>query len=433
MVDFGIETENTLWSNGKWCKKEQENITVTQTFGTCRKVANPDYFGLRMRRLNKLDEHIFPVMDAFVRAAKLQWPNVVLQWEDWFQEKAFALLKRHRGITYTTQATLEQNAGTDGVPMITSFNDDIQGTGAMTYGALLSAVKKNGQNISQQRILFLGTGSAAMGVAETIVSGVLNFKGLALDNQDERRKARGKFAFVNSGGLLMRDTYMNLMSEEMRDFADVQAITNSSSPNTWWCDKKVRDGVCPKDVLQRYILEFKPQILVGLVGVGGMFDEKVLRNMKQVNYDNRSTGEKLRPIVFALSNPLKNSECTAEQAYNHTANLAIYASGTRMPKYVQGSGKPDLQPSQGNNMYVFPGVGFAAAFGHFRSGVPEEALIAAAEALANTVTEEEFAQGAVLPAVKRVVEVNRQVADAVFMDHHRRLLKMTNNVDTKLS
>merc|ERR1719189_2232776 len=101
----------------------------------------------------------------------------------------------------------------------------------------------------------------------------------------------------------------------MEGFAKAQAIQYTSGDNTWWCDKKNRKSPCSREVLQKYILEFKPQVLVGLGGVGGMFNAAVLGNMKKVNYDDPPDGQKLRPIIFALSNPKDNAECTAKEAY----------------------------------------------------------------------------------------------------------------------
>mmetsp|Transcript_65364 Transcript_65364/g.102886 ORF Transcript_65364/g.102886 Transcript_65364/m.102886 type:complete len:324 (-) Transcript_65364:32-1003(-) len=172
------------------------------------------------------------------------------------------------------------------------------------------------------------------------------------------------------------------------------------------------DGECLKKLQVKIIKEFKPSVLVGSTGVGGVFDEETLRAMKAVNWD-RDDGPRQHPIIFALSNPMSSAECKAEDAYKYTDGTAIFAAGTKMRDYEQGDGKPTFHPSQANNFFVFPGVGYGASFGSFSKGVPEEVFLVASQTLASMVTEEEVRHGSVLPAVKRILQINGAVSNNI--------------------
>jgi malate dehydrogenase (oxaloacetate-decarboxylating)(NADP+) len=308
---------------------------------------DPLYTGLPMRRMR--GEPYAALVEEFVQAVTRRFPDALIQWEDFATRNAFGLLERYRD-------------------RICTFNDDVQGTAAVAVAALLGAARIIERPLREQTLLFFGAGASATGVADLIVS-ALERDGLAADD------ARRRVWFFDSKGLVTTgraelDAHKRAYAKEHTPIAD----------------------------LPEAIRTLRPDALVGLSTRGGAFDEAVLRALAGVTE---------RPVVFALSNPTANAECTAEQAYAWTDGRAVFASGSPFPPVLSHGRR--FVPRQANNAYVFPGVGLGVVVSRARR-VTDAMFLAAADALAEAVTEEDRAHGSVLPALERIREVSVSVA-----------------------
>ena len=313
-------------------------------------LADPFYIGLRQRRLRgaAYDE----LVDEFITAAQKVFPGVLVQFEDFANHNAFRLLHRYRD-------------------RVCTFNDDIQGTAAVVLAGLLSALRVTGEKLAGQRFLFLGAGEAATGIANLIVAAMAE-EGLAVE------EARKRCWLFDSHGLVVasrRD-----LAEHKRPFAHAeQPIADFPSA----------------------VRELCPSAIIGVAAVGGTFTGEVLEDMARINR---------RPIILALSNPTSKSECTAEQAYHWTDGRGLFACGSPFDPVTQG-GRTHV-PRQGNNSYIFPGVGLGAIASKARR-VTDEMFLAAAHALSKQVTEQDLAQGSLYPPLARVRDVSAHIAAAV--------------------
>ncbi|HSA71173.1 MAG TPA: NAD-dependent malic enzyme [Burkholderiales bacterium] len=330
-------------------------------------LADPFYIGLRQRRLRgaAYDE----LVDEFVSAAQKVFPGVLIQFEDFANHNAFRLLHKYRD-------------------QVCTFNDDIQGTAAVVLAGLLSALRVTREKLSDQRFLFLGAGEAATGIANLIVSAMVE-EGLAAP------EARKRCWLFDSHGLVVasrRD-----LAEHKRPFAHA--------------DQSIAD-------FPSAVRELCPSAIIGVAAVGGTFTGEVLQDMARINR---------RPIVLALSNPTSKSECTAEQAYRYTDGRALFACGSPFDAVVLED--RTYVPRQGNNSYIFPGVGLGVIASGARR-VTDEMFMAAARTLAKLVTEEDLAQGSLYPALPRIREVSAEIGAAVAQVAHRRgLATMTPPAD----
>lgn len=311
---------------------------------------HPLYLGERQPRLTgaAYDE----LLEEFVDATQEVFPGVIVQFEDFNNASAFRLIHRHRD-------------------RVCCFNDDVQGTGAMGLAGLYSAGRITGKRLGEQRILFVGAGEACLGMGGLVVA-ALQREGLS------EVEALARCLFLDSRGLVIarRDD----LPEHKRRFAQ---------------DRE------PVPDLAAAVEAFAPSTLVGACGQGGRFTADVLNAMARLNE---------RPVVFALSNPTSKAECTAEQAYAWTDGRAVFASGSPFPSVARG-GHVHVS-GQGNNAFVFPGVGLGLLLSGARR-VTDEMFFAAAHALAGCVTDAELAEGRVFPAVSRLREVSLAVAVAV--------------------
>ncbi len=311
---------------------------------------DPYYVGLRQKRLSgaAYDEFV----DEFVTAARAVFPGILIQFEDFANHSAFHLLQKYRG-------------------KIPTFNDDIQGTASVALAGLFSALRVTGGKLSDQKILFLGAGEAATGIADRAVSA------MAAEGVTEA-EARLRVWLVDSRGLVVRNR-AGLNEQKNRYAHDHAPITDFLSA--------VRD--------------LKPTAIIGVAAVGGTFTPEVLQTMAQINK---------RPIIFALSNPTSKAECSAEEAYRHTDGRALFACGSPYDP-VQLDGKTFV-PRQGNNSYIFPGVGLGAIVSGTRL-VTDEMFMVAARTLAQLVSEADINQGSLYPALPRIREVSASIAAAV--------------------
>jgi len=253
------------------------------------------------------------------------------------------------------------------------FNDDIQGTGAVIASGFINAIKLTGVPAEQQRFVFYGAGSAGVGVADAIVR-VLESLGV--------KNGRSHFWLVDSKGLVTTTRGGDKLQSHKIPYARTDATAQLTT-------------------LLDVVKHVKPTALIGLAGVGPHFTPEIIKEMAAFNK---------KPIIFALSNPTSQSECSAEDAYVYTNGTCIFASGS--PYFpVEFNGKI-YNPSQGNNMYIFPGLGFGAFL--IQSKVVSDGMIVASStALANCVTPQELAEGRIYPRLSRIREISKEVATAV--------------------
>jgi len=313
-------------------------------------LSDPYYVGLRQKRITgaAYDEFV----DEFVTAARAVFPGVLIQFEDFANQQAFHLLHKYRD-------------------KICVFNDDIQGTAAVALAGLFSAMRTTGGKLSDQKLLFLGAGEAATGIADLVVSAMMA-EGLS------EAEARLRVWLVDSRGLVVKNRAG--LTEHKRRYAHEHA---------------------PVGDFLTAIRTLKPTAIIGVAAVGGTFTPEVLATMAQLNK---------QPIIFALSNPTSKAECSAEEAYRHTGGRALFACGSPYdPVTLDGK---TFVPRQGNNSYIFPGVGLGAIVSGTRL-VTDEMFMAAAHTLADLVSEADIKQGSLYPALPRIREVSVQIAVAV--------------------
>ena len=320
---------------------------------------DPYYVGLRRKRLT--GKAYYDFIDEFITAARKAFPSVLIQFEDFANHSAFQLLDKYR-----THYCV--------------FNDDIQGTAAVALAGLFSALRIKGGKLSEERLLFLGAGEAATGIADLVVTAMMA-EGLS------EAEARKRIWLVDSRGLVVKDR--EGLNKHKLPYAHEHA---------------------PVGDFLSAIKTLKPTAIIGVAAVGGTFTLEVLRTMAEINE---------QPIVFALSNPTSKAECSAEEAYRRTDGRALFACGSPYDQ-VTLNGKTFV-PRQGNNSYIFPGVGLGAiACG--ATLVTDEMFMAAARTLAGLVTDNDLKQGSLYPALPRIREVSVQIAAAVARVAYRRSL-----------
>jgi malate dehydrogenase (oxaloacetate-decarboxylating)(NADP+) len=332
----------------------QRTLPILLDMGTDNEnlLSDPLYLGITHKRVH--GEEFYEVVDEFVQAVKKRWPKVLIQWEDFTNDKAFPLLKRYRD-------------------EVLSFNDDIQGTGAVALSGLLSAMRVKDEVLKDQRIIFYGAGSAAVGIAEMICAGMCEESGISIS------EARQRFWLMDSKGLVTRDRLDKLQDHKI---------------------PYARDEA-PASTLMEVVERIKPTILVGVSGQPQTFDQEVIQSMHQ---------HCEKPIIFALSNPTTKSECTAEQAYSWTNGEAIFASGSPFdPVHLNGR---VFVPGQGNNMFIFPGVGLGAVMCGARK-ITDAMFFTAAKTLAHMVTDEELETGTMYPDLSKIRQISLAIATAV--------------------
>jgi malate dehydrogenase (oxaloacetate-decarboxylating)(NADP+) len=327
-------------------------LPVTLDVGTDNALLREDplYTGLRQPRVRGPEYD--GLIEAVVAAVRELFPDALLQWEDFATDNAIRLLERYQG-------------------QICSFNDDIQGTAAVVLSALLSACRVKGERLGEQRLLFLGAGASATGVANLIAS-AMQRDGLA------ESEARGRIWFFDSRGLVQSGR--GDLAGHKRPYAHEHR---------------------PVDQFLDAVEALRPTGIIGLSTQGGAFDDRILDAMTRHN---------ARPIVFALSNPTSNAECTAEAAYRVSRGTALFASGSPFPP-VTMDGRT-LVPGQANNAYIFPGLGLGIVLSR-ATRVSEGMFHVAARAVADSVAAEDLARGTLLPPLERIRELSSQIAAAV--------------------
>jgi malate dehydrogenase (oxaloacetate-decarboxylating)(NADP+) len=311
---------------------------------------DPLYNGLERRRVR--GEEYDELFEEFVTAANELFPNILIQIEDFGNTNAFRLLRDYRD-------------------KYCLFDDDIQGTGAVAVAGLIAAMRITGRELADQKLLFLGAGEAGIGVADVFVAALV--KG-GMSREDARKHCW----FVDSKGLLV---------------AGRDNIAEHKVPYA-------HEGEFTADFLDA-VDKIRPTAILGLSGQPAQFTQEVVEAMSAIND---------RPIIFALSNPTSKAECTAEQAYSWSDGRAIFASGS--PFDAVSYGGKTFVPGQGNNAYIFPGVGLGVIVSHSRI-VTDEMFLAAALSLAEQVSDEDLARGRIYPSLTRIRGVSARIAAAV--------------------
>ncbi|MBN8446193.1 MAG: NAD-dependent malic enzyme [Rheinheimera sp.] len=320
---------------------------------------DPFYMGNRHRRITGDDYYEF--VDKFIKAVKRRWPEALVQFEDFAQPNAMPLLKRYRD-------------------QICCFNDDIQGTAAVTVGTLLAACRSKNVKLSAQKVVFVGAGSAGCGIAEQVISQMVS-EGLS----DEQ--ARSQVFMVDRHGLLTEGM------EDLRDFQ--QVLVQPKARLADWSYSG--EFASLRDVMNCA----KPDILIGVSGVAGLFTEAVIKAMKK---------HCELPIIMPLSNPIKQIEARPEKIIEWTEGKVIIATGSPFkPIEYRGNVYP---VAQCNNSYIFPGIGLGVIASRAKR-VSDDMLRVASETLAAASPLANTGSGGILPPLTDLAELSKRIAFAV--------------------
>ncbi|KAI9694323.1 MAG: hypothetical protein M1820_009012 [Bogoriella megaspora] len=335
--------------------RPEATLPLTVDLGTNNQelLNDPLYMGSRRPKVTAEEEKDF--LDEMMAALTEKWPGIVIQYEDF--KNPFPSLDRYQH-TYTM------------------FNDDIQGTGAVILGGFINACRSTQIPASSQRAVFLGAGSAGVGVAKQLVEYFIKEGGLTED------EARQRFWLVDSKGLVTNDRGDNLAEHK---------VYFSRTDNE---GKQYR-------TLEEVVEYVKPTILMGLSTIGGAFTPQILTRMAELND---------HPVIFPLSNPSSKSECTFEEAIKYTNGTCLFASGSPFPSLEYGG--RELTPGQGNNMYVFPGIGLGAILSK-AVNVTQDMIYASGDSLAGALNETERKEGWMYPDIRRIREVSVVVTRGV--------------------
>jgi malate dehydrogenase (oxaloacetate-decarboxylating)(NADP+) len=327
-------------------------LPVLLDIGTTNAVLRADPLYLGLREEPPAEAELDELTEEFMQAAQKVFPGVCIHFEDWKGTDAIRMLARYRDKALC-------------------YNDDIQGTASVTLAGLTTALQIVGAPLTDQRILFLGAGSAGIGIANLIAS-AMQMRGLSPD------AARSRISMFDIDGLL---------EPSRADLSESQKIyAHKAAPS--------RD-------LAHTVETLKPTILVGVSTKGGAFNQPVVEAMSRLNE---------RPIIFALSNPTDKAECSAEQAYAWSNGKALYAAGVQFPD-VRIGGKT-FHPGQANNFYIFPAVGLATYVARPRR-LTDACFIAAAQATADQVDSDQRSRGMLYPSQANILETEVTTATRV--------------------
>lgn len=310
---------------------------------------DPVYLGIPRQRVR--DERYQQLIEEFIAGVQKRFPHALIQFEDFSTPNAQMLLDHYRD-------------------KVLCFNDDIQGTASVALAGLIASTRVTGTPLAEMRTMFLGHGSAATGIADLLVSSMVD-EGLS------EEEACSRIQFVGRKGVITQQS--DRLSDSIRRYAPE--------------GEPVPFGDA--------IASFKPHALIGATGSPGTFTEDIVAKMTQINE---------RPVIFALSNPTSRAECTAEQAYQWSDGKALFASGSPFAP-VKHKGKTHW-PGQGNNAYIFPGIGLGAVAVE-ATRVTDVMFLEAARRLANLIKDEDLADGTLYPPLTRIQEISLEIAVSV--------------------
>lgn len=335
-----------------------QTLPVSLDVGTNRNelLNDPNYLGIREKRLE--GEAYFALVNKFVNAIRKKWPKAIIQWEDFAKNVAFDVLARYRN-------------------QIPSFNDDIQGTGAVALAGLLSACRKKGESLAEQIVLVAGAGAGGIGVASAIKEGLIR-AGLS------EEQALKQIYVIDAHGLVVKNSNV-----------DSYKLPLAHSPETYqnWGIEADRTPS-----LIEVVTHAKPGVLLGLTGIAGLFSEAIIKTMAN-NHE--------QPIIFPLSNPTANCEAIPQDIIEWTHGRAIVATGSPFA-HVEYQGR--LHPvGQGNNAFIFPGLGFAAVLGECNR-ISDAMVLESAYALADYTAENWLETGLIYPPITELKKVSLTVA-----------------------
>ncbi len=337
--------------------KPSQCLPVMLDVGTNNKELRDDplYLGYPHERL-KGDAYL-ELVDEFMTAIRDKFPNMLVQFEDFLTPNAYGLLNRYRD-DYLC------------------FNDDIQGTAAVALAGVFASTRATKKNFKDLKIMFLGAGSAATGIGD-LMARAFESEGLS------EAEARKRLWFVDLEGLV------------------VSSRSDLAPHNLPYAHDHASMG------FMEALDTVKPDVLIGATGAPGTFNEGVIRKMAEINEN---------PVVFALSNPTSRAECTAEQAYKWSDGRVIFSSGSPFSPVVLDDGSVK-RPGQGNNAYVFPGIGLGALAANAQT-LPDALFLTAAKTLADFVSEDDIAEGALYPRLNEIRTLSQKIAVSVAQHAH---------------
>ena len=330
---------------------------------------DPLYLGLRKPRPSTKD--LFEFTDEFVDAVQAVFPKCCIHFEDWTGVDAIHLLERYRN-------------------KVCCYNDDVQGTAGITLAGMINACKIKNTNLKDESYLFLGAGSAGIGLSNLLCTALVQ-EGLTIE------QAQLRINMFDVNGLLESSR------TDLVDFQKPYAHKNTPMKLADFC---------------KAIEKFKPTTIIGVSTIGGAFTQEVIEAMAKINE---------RPIILALSNPTEHAECTATQAYAWSKGRAIYAAGVSFPPVTYNN--QTFLPGQANNFYIFPAVGMAI-FATQATRVTDEMFIEAAHAVAEQVTDDQLQQGLLYPLQSNILETEiktaARVAQLIFDSNLARVKRESN-------
>jgi malate dehydrogenase (oxaloacetate-decarboxylating)(NADP+) len=326
-------------------------LPVVLDVGTNNKELLDDilYLGYPRKRIG--GKVYFDLVEEFVMAVQKKYPGALIQFEDFLTPNAYTLLNKYRN-------------------RVLCFNDDIQGTAAVALAGVYASTRVTKLKFSDLRIMFLGAGSAATGIADLMVSAFM-------DEGMSREEALKHLWFADVNGLVVKSR-TDLMDHNI-PYAHEHAQMN----------------------FVEGINSVKPHILIGATGAPGTFTKEVIERMSAIND---------RPVIFALSNPTSKAECTAEQAYTWSNGKAVFVSGSPFGKYTYKN--QTFRPGQGNNAYVFPGIGLGAIICKAKI-IPDAFFLVAARTLAKLVDQKDINEGSLYPPLKSIRKISLEIALSV--------------------
>lgn len=342
-----------------------ETLPLTLDVGTdnTRDLEDSYYLGYKSGRLK--DDEYDEFIDKFIKGIQSRFPGILIQWEDLSRQNAFTILDRYRH-------------------KVLSFNDDIQGTGSVALAGILNALKSSGRGLKDQRFIIYGSGAGGIGIARQIAAS------LELRCNLTREQALDRIAVMDSRGLV---TDQRTVEEYKKPFSKEKNVYKS------WDVEDISNIV-----LLEVIKNFRPTVLIGTSGCHGHFTKEILKAMA----DNTEF-----PIIFPLSNPTSNSEATPREIYKATNGKALVATGSPFEPFKY-NGKT-IVIGQGNNFFIFPGVGFGAIISN-ADYISDSVFTEAAYCLSDFTSDDLISKGVVYPAFTQIREISARIA---FVTNHQ--------------